>query len=82
MEGIQFNDNEEVFKQSAPAESQGIVALVQKWGWAKDKRQANYILLGIAAIAIMATAFLLFGGSSKTSVSQLPPDAYSGIPAR
>ena len=36
-------------------------------GLVKDKKQASYVLLGFAAVAIVISLFLIFGGDSDTS---------------
>ncbi len=58
----------------AAAESKMVNWLIGK-GWAKDARQAQYILLGVAAGALVVgfLAFKVLGVSGTVSYLQTPP---------
>ena len=45
--------------------------LVKK-GWAKDKQQAMYILLGVIGVCVLVTMFVMFGGKNE------PDQIYDG----
>ena len=67
MAGIQFEEEQRLIRSLAPVEPHGLADLVQKLGLAKDSRSANYILLGIIIVAIMATLLILFGQTHVTA---------------
>lgn len=63
---IKFNDGTEEFG-APPTRSQGsdIVGMIIKWGLAKDRQQAQIIMLVVCGIALLAAAYFMFfsGGS-------------------
>ncbi|MEK7480825.1 MAG: hypothetical protein AAB604_01840 [Patescibacteria group bacterium] len=67
--GVQFQNE---WRPAARASSPSTPRVV-RWvmensgGYVKDKKQASYVLLGFAAVAIVISLFLIFGGDSDTS---------------
>ena len=59
MADIEFQD-EQMYAERPVAREKGLTALVQKWGLAKDAKQAQYVLLGVAAIAIILAVIIPF----------------------
>lgn len=63
---IKFNDGTEEFG-APPQRSQGsdIAGMFIKWGLAKDRQQAQTVMLVIAGLALLAAAYFMFfsGGS-------------------
>ncbi len=70
MADIQFEGEQEFARPAVTRESGGLIALVQKWGFAKDNHQAEYVLLGIAVVAVIAAIFVF-----SMSGSSAPPPA-------
>lgn len=66
MKGFQLDDEEEFPRPVALQKSVGLVSLVQKWGLAKDDRQANYVLIGIIGACILIMFVVLFSGSDDS----------------
>ena len=65
FEGEEFQRPSQSFQTPTPK----IVEWVIKYsgGAIKDEKQANYVLLGFVAVAIVVSFLLFFGGSSDTS---------------
>jgi hypothetical protein len=69
--GVEFNE-ESGFSggpsfnsyRQAPQSSWMINALL-KFGFAKNEKQANYVLIGIAVVAFAVTLYIIFGGSGS-----------------
>ena len=74
-----------------------IIQLVMKYsgGLVKDEKQANYVLIGFVAVAIIVSLFLLFGLHTKTPKAvqyrediplevrrKLPPGVWETIPSK
>ena len=68
FEGEEFRQPSQSFQTPTPK----IVEWVIKYsgGAIKDEKQANYVLIGFVAVAIIASLFLFFGGGSQDS----PPE--------
>lgn len=70
MTDIQFQD-EQMYGRPVAAKEKGLTALVQKWGLAKDGKQAEYILLGMATTLIIITlAVWLLAMPRGSSISE------------
>ena len=41
-------------------------------GLVKDEKQANYVMIGFVAVAIIIALFLIFGGRGKTEIKAPP----------
>jgi hypothetical protein len=84
MENVQFN--EESIARSAPAaarQSKGMAGFLIKKGWARDDKGAQYILLGIAVVALVTSGFFWMQLANKTSTidaAPVPLGAGPGIP--
>lgn len=75
MTDIQYEGDENQYRsQAAVSESVGMAERLVRWGWVKDVRQANYLLIGIIIVCLLITAYLLIGGSAGSS-APLPPGA-------
>ena len=64
MEGVQFDEEDNLPRRSSQRRFSLLTRFVMRIGLAKDERQAQYILLIIAIIAIVLT-FLLFPESNS-----------------
>jgi len=66
---IKFEGEEFQRPRSFQTPTPKIVEWVIKYsgGAIKDEKQANYVLIGFVAAAIIVSLFLFFGGSSDTS---------------
>ena len=65
--GVKFNDYRSP-KSYYPKTSRMIQWVINySGGYIKDEKQANYTLLGFAAVAIVISFFLFFGRGSDTS---------------
>lgn len=42
------------------------------WGLIQNKKQASYVLLGFAALAIVISLFLIFGGGKESEIKAPP----------
>ena len=64
FEGEEFQRPSQSFQTPTPK----IVQWVIKYsgGTVKDERQANYVLIGFVALAIIITLFMLFSGGSSS----------------
>jgi len=68
FEGEQFQRTTRSFQTPTPKIVQWIIKY--SGGYIKDENQANYVLIGFVALAIVVSLFLFFGGSTKNT---LPP---------
>ncbi|MGB2580107.1 MAG: hypothetical protein WBC83_00225 [Minisyncoccia bacterium] len=70
---VKFDFEEEQSQSIKPKES-ALVRLVIKYsgGFIKDKKQANYVLLGFAVLAIIIS-LLLFSGVNIKKGPNIPP---------
>jgi len=79
MSDVQFEEGN--FQgRFAPVSSQPptLVKFVLKTGLVKDDKQANYVLIGIAVVAVISTFFVIksnFGGS-QPSGNFVPPGSF------
>ena len=70
FEGEEFQRTRQSFQTPTPK----IVEWVIKYsgGAIKDEKQANYVLIGFVAVAIIISLFLIFGGGSSYSKKIIP----------
>jgi hypothetical protein len=67
MADIQFDEEQQYQQQAAQqmvTQKPFFVRLVLKTGIVHDDKQAEYVLLGFAALGIIFSLFLLFGGGN------------------
>ena len=71
FEGEEFQRTRQSFQTPTPK----IVEWVIKYsgGSIKDEKQANYILIGFVAVAIIISLFLFFGDYNSRSLTPPPP---------
>jgi len=78
FEGEEFRRPSQSFQTPTPK----IVQWVIKYsgGAIKDEKQANYVLIGFVAVAIVVSLFLIFGGgSSSYNEKIIPPIPAAGV---
>jgi len=65
--GAKFHEEWQRSTQIFYPETPKIIQWVIKYsgGYIKDEKQANYVLLGFVAVAIVVALFLIFGGSES-----------------
>ena len=93
FEGEEFQRTRQSFQTPTPK----IVEWVIRYsgGAIKDEKQANYVLIGFVAVAIIVSLFLLFGLHTKTPKAvqyrediplevrrKLPPGVWETIPSK
>ena len=70
---------------SAPKARKGLISLVQSWGFAKDDKSANKILIIVAILSFSAAAFIIFmsrpGGGKLTPQERLQLQIDGTLPA-
>ena len=71
FEGEEFQRPRQSFQTPTPK----IVEWVIKYsgGYIKDEKQASYFLIGFAAVAIVISAFLIFGNSTSGDLEKIIP---------
>lgn len=67
-------DEEQQITRASPTGVSGLYALVIRWGFAKDQKQAVVVLVAIAAGCILLAGIALFNGKSTITVT---PDEYA-----
>ena len=79
---IVFEGEEFQTRQSFQTPTPKIVQWAIKYsgGYVKDEKQANYVLLGFVALAIIVSIFLVSGGSSLGRSGKTPIPAGQNIP--
>ncbi len=73
FEGEEFQRSRQSFQTPTPK----IVEWVIKYsgGYVKDEQQANYVLIGFVALAIIVSLFLFFGGGGAPA-PKIPPSPF------
>jgi hypothetical protein len=72
-EGVEFEEQDPQPRYaSAPSQGSGITSFLIRKGFAHTEAQANGILMAVAAVAILAAGFILFGPSDGRNG---PPNA-------
>lgn len=99
MENIEFNPQEKEFKNvsfdTAPKQSKMVGWVSKLSGGKLSESQANYVLLGIAAIFLIFTVITFMRNTSigikKTTYKEdippeirasMPPEIYNSLPSR
>ncbi len=59
MSYIKFNEDQMYSSRPVLNEPRGLIALIQKWGLAKDNHSAQYVLLSIVGIMVFLAIFLV-----------------------
>jgi hypothetical protein len=79
---IKFEGEEFQRPRSFQAPTSGIVEWIIKYsgGVIKDEKQAQYVLIGFVAVAIIISIFLVSGGSSLGRSGKTPIPAGQNIP--
>ena len=80
--GVKFQDSGwRAMKDYRESETPKIIRWVIKYsgGLVKDKKQAQYVLLGFVLLVIIISLFLIFGGGGE-SISKKPSSDLINIP--
>ncbi len=77
MSNIQFEEDQEYARRPIQNKPRGLIALVQKWGLAKNDRGAQYVLLGVVvgAIFLAILIHISFDGGLQKPLPWQPPSA-------
>lgn len=70
---VTFNEEPQAVR-TATVGPTGLYALVIRWGFAKDEKQALVVLLVMAGACLVLAGLALFNGDSTATV---PPDEYA-----
>jgi hypothetical protein len=70
---VTFNEEPQMARTVSSAPT-GLYALVMRWGFAKDEKQALIVLLVVAAGCLVLAGIALLNGNSTTTVS---PNEYT-----
>ncbi len=65
MEGIQFDEPTYGMQTGRPQQNKGLTAWLLKKGIAKDRQQAQYILIGVAVAAVVVMLFFMMKDDKK-----------------
>jgi len=70
---MQFNDSADEFG-TPPTQSAGtdITGKLVTWGLASNRQQAEYILMAVGAVALLAALYFMFFGGSSSAPPLLP----------
>jgi len=74
MADILFDKDKEVIRQPLAAASPTLVQLAVRWGFAKDEKSAEYVLLAVVGTALLIMGGVLFSLFGKGSNEYLTPD--------
>ncbi|MFA5942428.1 MAG: hypothetical protein WC798_02030 [Candidatus Paceibacterota bacterium] len=72
FEGESLQQPEQPFQAEVPKIVQWTMR--HSGGLIKNEEQANYVLLGFAALAILVSLFLVFGGNGKQPGGSVDPE--------
>lgn len=73
MANVSF-DEEPVVAMPSLTQSPALVRLVVRWGFAKDEKSAEYVLLAVAGVAFLIMVFALASLSGGSKNKQYTPD--------
>ncbi len=65
---VTFDEEQQIARVPQTGVS-GLYALVIRWGFAKDEKQAVIVLVAIAVGCVLLTGIALFSGKSTTTIS-------------
>ncbi len=65
VEFEEFRQPSQSFQTTTPKITEWVMK--HSGGMIKDAKQANYVLIGFAVVAIVISLFLFFGGTNKTT---------------
>lgn len=81
MTDVQFSEEATLAAAPAPIKSgSGMAAWLVRSKWAKDEKQAEYLLIGIAVVAFATMLFVLMFGSLRPRPAPLGPLEQAAIP--
>lgn len=72
---VQFNEEQFASRQPVVRKETGLIGFLTSRGYAKDRKAAERILLGVAIVALIAAGFIFMSilGPSASSVSESVP---------
>ncbi len=70
---VTFDEEQQIARVPQTGVS-GLYALVIRWGFAKDEKQAVIVLVAIAVGCVLLAGIALFNGKSSATIS---PDEYA-----
>lgn len=74
MADLRFDTDQDQLSRRYPQKSGlDITGIIIRMGWAKDRKQASYVLLVVAILAGIITYVFWPSGSSNTEPVPLPP---------
>ena len=78
MSEVSFNEDPgfAAYQPRAAQARTGFAGLLIKWGFAKDEKQADLILIGIALVAFAITIYLIVFGHVRSAIVP-PPQSFS-----
>ena len=81
MADVQFSEEATLAAAPAPRTGgSGMAAWLVRAKWAKDVRQAEYLLIGIAVVAFATMIFVLMFGSLRPHPAPIGPLEQQAIP--
>ncbi len=75
FEGEEFQRPARSFNSENPKMIQWVIKY--SGGYVKDETQAEYVLIGFVALAIIVSLFLFFGGNGRPNMTPLTPEQRS-----
>jgi hypothetical protein len=82
MTGVQFDEEQGYPQQVQAREKSYLVRLVLATGFVSTDGQAEYVLIGIAALSFIATLFIIFGfGGQNSTPHQTGPTEPAALQA-
>ncbi len=72
--GVRFeNQGEEFGRPPEVSEGFNLTGKLVEWGLVSSQAEAQYALIGVAAVALLASAFFLFGFGGGSDIPPPPP---------
>ncbi|MDP2648602.1 MAG: hypothetical protein Q8P19_01740 [bacterium] len=72
-EGIQFENQGEEFGTPPQKSGFDLASRMVSWGLVSSRKEAEYAMIGVAALALLIAAFFFFRGVGGGSVPPPPP---------
>ncbi|MBU2104107.1 hypothetical protein KKD95_03795 [Patescibacteria group bacterium] len=66
MSDVQFEGENSFVRSPLVARKKTPAQRLVAWGFAKDEKQANYILAGAAALVLLVSVFIFFTGGTSS----------------